>query len=95
MCKLGYKVRNGHFYPHESPNFMHFKSVFSNKNFAFQFRLAKTYSLNPSLKNILELYIFEILRQETKRDTRFYLLFVKSRFFGNAKQTNVVFFRNI
>ena len=31
----------------------------------------------------------------TKRDTRFYPLFVQGCFFGKAEQTNVVFFSNI
>ena len=30
------------------------------------FRLSKTYSINPSLKNTLRLYVFESLRQVTK-----------------------------
>ena len=66
MCKLRHKVRNGQNLPKGGPNFRHFQSGFSNKFFAFHFRLSKTYSINPSLKKTLGLYVFESLRQETK-----------------------------
>ena len=59
MCKLRHKVCNGQNLPHGSPNFKHFQSEFSNKNLAFYLRLSKTYSLNPSMKNTLGLYVFE------------------------------------
>ena len=34
--------------------------------FDFDFRLSKTYTINPSLKYTQGLYVFENLRQETK-----------------------------
>ena len=68
MCKLRHKVRNGHLYPMK----VQISSI--SKRFDFNFRLSKTYSFNPSLKNTLGLYIFKSLRQETK------ILFDKSEF---------------
>ena len=71
-CKLSHKVRNGQIYPLE----VQILSI-SKKNFklklAFNFRLSKTYSFNPSLKSTLVLYVFERLWQETK------ILFEKSK----------------
>ena len=63
MCKLDHKVRKVQSLPHASPNFKHFQSGFSNRNFGFDLRLLKTYSINPSLKNTLWLYVFKSLRQ--------------------------------
>ena len=58
MCKLCHKVRNGHFYPMKV-QVSSISKVFSNKNLDFNFRLLKTYSFNPSLKNTLRLYVLK------------------------------------
>ena len=63
MCKLRYKVRNGHFHPMKV-QISSISKVFFKLNFWFNFRLSKTYSFNPSLKN--RLYVFESLRQVKK-----------------------------
>ena len=66
MCKLRHQISNGKNLSHGSPNFKHFQSKFSNKIFAFHFRLTKTQRNNPSLENAQGLYVFESMRQETK-----------------------------
>ena len=66
MCNLRHKVRNGYFYPHGSPNFKIFQSMFSNTIFAFHFRPSKTYSLNPCFKKILGLYVLKALNKKQK-----------------------------
>ena len=71
MCKLRHKVRNSQNLPHGSTNFEHFQLNFSNKCFSFCFRLLKTYSINPSLKNTLGLYVFESLIEEEKINLKF------------------------
>ena len=62
ICELRYKLHNGQNLLPWSPNFKHFQYDFSKKMFAFQIGLLKKYSINPSLKNALLLYVFESLR---------------------------------
>ena len=59
MCKVRHKVCNGQIYPLKI-KFQAFTILY------FHFRLSKTYSFNPSIKNTLGLNVFENFGRETK-----------------------------